>query len=244
MEVTPPARVWSRRRPPARFVTTRWSLVVEAAKPGGGEALSALCRAYWPPVHAFVQKRGLSAEDAADVTQGLFETLISRKDIANVDRARGKFRSWLLTCAQHYLYNWFSHRQCLTFGGKAVHVSAEAHAEELRTDLTPEREFERRWALTVLDRASLRLSQRYERMNKAAVFAHLHVGVSGQTCETNDKTLALLLGKSVVAIKVERHRLKADFKECIRAEVQDTLTDPDADAVEDEIRRLIDALST
>lgn len=224
-----------------RFGTTRWSLVTRAASPGGNQALSELCRAYWHPVRLFIQSHGVSPEDSADVTQELFENLLARNGIASVDRTRGQFRSWLRTCARNHLYNWFARKKGLAVGGRAVHVNVDSHCDELRSELTPDRLFDRQWALTVLERALGRLRTRYERANKSALFAHLHVGLSGQVSEASDKQLSALLGKSVGALKVERHRLKQRFHDCLREEVAETVATP-AD-VEAELRRLIDALS-
>jgi RNA polymerase sigma-70 factor (ECF subfamily) len=214
---------------------------MQAAGPGGVSALAELCRAYWSPVNAFIQGHGVSREDAADVTQEFFERLLARNDIARADQTRGQFRSWLRTCARNHLYNWFAQRKSLTAGGKAVHVDIEMHANELPDELTAERLFDRRWALTVLDRALVRLKQRYERANKLDLFTHLHVGLAGGASTVSDAQLSLLLGRSVGALKVERHRLKQRFQECLRAEVSETVAEPaDVDA---EIRRLIDALA-
>jgi RNA polymerase sigma factor (sigma-70 family) len=225
-----------------RFLTTRWSLVVQAAEPGGAAALAALCRDYWTPVHAFIQGHGVSSEDAADVTQEFFEALLARNAIARVDQARGQFRSWLRSCARNHLYNWFAKRRGLAVGGRAVHVSADLHADELRNDETAERLFDRRWALTVLERALSRLKARYERAGKGDLFTHLHGGLGGGGgSEHNDKELSILLGKSVGAIKVERHRLKRRFQECLRAEVLETVASPSD--VDEELKRLIEALT-
>ncbi|HEX6242214.1 MAG TPA: sigma-70 family RNA polymerase sigma factor, partial [Polyangiales bacterium] len=129
----------------------------KAAGPGGRQALSELFRAYWQPVRLFVQSHGVSAEDAADVTQELFENLLLRNDLARVDRARGQFRSWLRTCARNHLYNWLARRRCARVGGRAVHVSVDSQCEALQSPMTPDRLFDRNWALTLLDRALVRL---------------------------------------------------------------------------------------
>jgi RNA polymerase sigma-70 factor (ECF subfamily) len=120
-------------------------------------------------------------------------------------------------------------------------VSADVHADELQNDETAERLFDRRWALTVLERALSRLEARYERANKGELFAHLHGGLAGGAAEHSDKELSLLLGKSAGAIKVERHRLKQRFQECLRAEVIETVASPSE--VDDELKRLIEALA-
>ncbi|HKO90855.1 MAG TPA: sigma-70 family RNA polymerase sigma factor, partial [Polyangiaceae bacterium] len=211
----------SDRLPPARrFDTTRWSLVLRAGEPGGKQALSELFRAYWQPVRMFIQNHGVSAEDAADVTQELFERLLVRNDLARVDRNRGQFRSWLRTCARNHLYNWLAHRRCARVGGRAVHVSVESQCEALHSSAqTPDRLFDRNWALTLLDRALVRLRRRYERVQRLALFEALAPGPRSQAAELNDVQWAARLGTSAGAIKVERHRMNQRFQECLRAEV-------------------------
>jgi RNA polymerase sigma-70 factor (ECF subfamily) len=226
---------------PRRFSTTRWSLVIRAAESDGQQALSELCRAYWHPVHVFIQGHGLSSHDAADVTQELFERLLARNDIAKVDRARGQFRSWLRTCARNHMYNWLARKRRVSAGGRAVHVSTDVQLEALPDELTPDRLFDRHFAMTLLDRALARLRQRYERANKGVLFAHLQGGISGAAAELCDAELALRVGKSVGALKVERHRLKQRFQECLREEVAETVAGPGE--IDDELRRLIDALA-
>jgi RNA polymerase sigma-70 factor (ECF subfamily) len=227
-----------------RFATTRWSLVTQAAEPGGVAALSELCRAYWSPVHAFIQGHGVSAEDAADVTQEFFETLLARNDLARADRTRGQFRSWLRTCARNHLYNWFARRRGLRVGGRAVHVSvdaAEGLAEASLDTQDAERMYDRRWAQTVIDRALGRLEQRYLRADKRELFARLQVGLSGAPSDGSDRQLSLVLGKSVGAIKVERHRMRKRFLECLKVEVAETVSD--LSEIDAELRRLLEALS-
>ena len=223
------------------FATTHWSLVVRAKSPDGQRALAELCRRYWAPVHAFIRGLGLTPEDAADVTQGLFESLLKRNDFATVDRTRGRFRSWLRACARNYVASWFEHHGGVTVGAKATHVSVDSCQDVLRDELTPDRSFDRQWALTVLSCALARLRCRYERANKVELFVHLHPGLGDSAEGLPDKDLAPLLGKSVGAIKVERHRLRRRFHECVRAEVAQTVAD-EGD-VEEELRRLIDALA-
>jgi RNA polymerase sigma factor (sigma-70 family) len=233
--------VCTSRTAPQRFTTTRWSLILQANEGDGRAALGELCRAYWSPVNAFIRGHGLSQEDAADVTQSFFEKLLTRNDLGRADQARGKFRSWLRTCARNHLYNWFEAGGGITVGGQALHVDVETHAHELKDEQTAERFFDRRWALTVLDRALARLKQRYERGGKADIFEHLRGEVSGDPSTKSDKDLSRLLGKSVSAIKVQRLRLRQRFKECLRAEVCETVASQKD--VDEEIRRLIDALA-
>lgn len=230
-----------------RFATTRWSIVLEAAEPEGQRALSLLCRHYWYPIYSFVREQGVDAHDAADVTQGFFEKLLTRNDIAGVRPEKGQFRSWLRACARNYLHNWFAHRRTIAAGGRAVLVSIDATwaEERLRLEakdqLGPDRLFERRWALTVLERALARLGDRYERAGKAHVFRCLYETLGGARVGASDAELSAALGKSAGAVKVERHRMKRLFHDCLRAEVAKTVSGPAG--VDDELRRLIDALS-
>jgi RNA polymerase sigma factor (sigma-70 family) len=222
-------------------------MVFKAAEPEGEQALSLLCRSYWYPIYSFVRGHGLSTEDAADVTQGFFEKLLARNDIASVDPEKGQFRSWLRACARNYLRNWFAHRHTFAAGGRAVIINIDSAAAEERLrleakdQLSPERLFDRRWALALMERALERLGDQYARAGKAQVFGCLHetLGVDGSGA--TDLELAALLGKSAGAVKVERHRMKRRFQECVRAEVAKTVSG--SRCVDEEIRRLIDALS-
>jgi RNA polymerase sigma factor (sigma-70 family) len=230
-----------------RFATTRWSIVFEAAEPQGARALSLLCQRYWYPIYAFVRGHGLDAEDAADVTQGFFEQLLLRNDLAALSPEKGQFRSWLRACARNYLCNWFAHRRTVAAGGRALHVSIDsARAEErlrleAKEQVGPDRLFDRRWALAVMERALTRLGEHYQRAGKAQVFRCLYETLGGDACGASDLELATLLGKSAGAVKVERHRMKRRFQACLRAEVATTISG--AGRIDDEIRRLIDALS-
>jgi RNA polymerase sigma factor (sigma-70 family) len=222
-------------------------MVFKAAEPEGEQALSLLCRSYWYPIYSFVRGHGLSTEDAADVTQGFFEKLLARNDIASVDPEKGQFRSWLRACARNYLRNWFAHRHKLTAGGRAVLVNIDTAAAEERLrleakdQLSPERLFDRRWALALLQRALSRLADHYARAGKAHVFGCLHETLGGDGSGATDLELSALLGKSAGAVKVERHRMKRRFQECLRAEVAKTVSG--SRCVDEEIRRLVDALS-
>ena len=245
---TPPRRpqVSARAAAARRFVTTRWSIVHRARGPDAAAALTELCRSYWYPVYSYVRAHAIGPEDAADITQGLFEQLLTRNDIATVDPAKGQFRSWLRACARNYLRNWFAHRRTLCSGGGAPHVPIDTAAAEERLRLEasdgqdPERLFDRRWALELIERALTALRAHYERAGKAELFRHLHAGLGGRG-DTPDSDLARLLGKSSGAIKVERHRMRQRFHGCLRREVAHTV--PTRADVDDELRRLLDALA-
>src|SRR4051812_39897644 len=144
---------------PAPFVTTRWSVVLDAASesaPASREALETLCRAYWPPIYAFVRRRGYSPEDAQDLTQAFFAHFLERKlaSVANPDR--GRFRTFLLHCCEYFMAKHWRDSQRLKRGGGREFlpldtVSAEEwYHRDLIDPLTPEHLYERRWALPLL----------------------------------------------------------------------------------------------
>jgi len=244
--------------PPAlhKFETTRWSIVVKAGKRDGQDALLYLCRAYWHPVYAFVRSLGVSADDAADVTQGfLLATLLERDDLAKLDPNRGKFRSWLRTCARYYVNNWRDYEKRRPLAS-AVRIDIDGtYAEsclrsESAQELSPDRVFDRRWALTVIERAMSRLRKQYRKTGKEALVDQLERRLNEAEDQITDAELAARLGKSSGAVRVERHRmlhndlarhLSADVRLHLRAEVAETLED--AECIDAEVRELLEALS-
>src|SRR5688572_19911422 len=143
-----------------QFHTTHWSLVVAAANPSGQEsktALADLCQAYWYPLYAFLRRRGNSTEDAADLTQGFFATLLEKGYLADADPDRGRFRSFLLTAVARFATKEHDRAAALKRGGGQRHLSLDFGEGERRyqrepaDNWSPERIFERRWALTLLD---------------------------------------------------------------------------------------------
>lgn len=234
---------------PRRWAATRLSLVKRAGESMAREDLSALCELYWYPVHSFICSLGVGAEDARDITQGfLTAKLLERNSIAAFDPARSSFRAWLRTCARYYVSNWRAHVRTETAGGKAVHISLDAATATERARLeprdwvTPERLFDKHHAQAVVGRALASLRDQYAKAGKAEVFAQLLGAALEQDGRAlTNRELAVLLGKSEGAVKVEKHRLvRRDFVKCLRAEVSRTLVGPGS--LDDEIRQLIEAL--
>lgn len=232
----------------ARFQTTRWSVVLAARtgqSPASREALERLCSAYWFPVYAFVRRYGYGAEDARDLTQGYFVRLIERHDLKEVDPGLGRFRSFLLASVQHFLSNELDRVRAKKRAPEQPLLSldesdAESHyGLEPADDDTPERFFERKWARTVLDRAMARLAGEWNDPVRVRRFEALR----GYLTETEAGTYAQTgesIGMSEDAVKVAVYRLRRRFGELLRAEIADTLQEPDE--VDDEIRFLADAL--
>ena len=165
----------SQRPSDARFPSTCWSRVVAAADPGHPEAraaLAELCAAYWFPVYALVRRKGHDPDAALDLTQDYFARLLEKPVLAAADRRKGRFRAFLLTDCVHFLANAHDRAGALKRGGGRTFVPIDAGAAEGRYgaepahDLTPERLFERTWALTLLAAVFEALRREYESEGK------------------------------------------------------------------------------
>ena len=232
-----------------RFTTTHWSLVLAAAgteDAHGREALAKLCQVYWYPLYAFVRRQGHGPHDAQDLTQEFFMRLLEKDYLGDVDRSKGKFRSFLLAALKHFLSKEWARAKTLKRGGGHTLVpldtlSAEdRYRREPEDNATPERLFERRWALTLLDRVLTRLSEEYETTGKRAMFEQLQGCLTGDSDLLPYAELAARLGMTEGAVKVAVHRLRQRYRGVLRDEIAQTVADPAE--IDDEIRQLFSAL--
>jgi RNA polymerase sigma-70 factor (ECF subfamily) len=235
-----------------RFASTHWSVVVAARRrssPESREALATLCRAYWYPLYAFVRRQGYSAADAQDLTQGFFARLLQKQFLAAVEREKGKFRSFLLAAMKHFLANERDRARAQKRGGGAI-VSLETldfetaesrYRREPAHNVTAERIFERRWALTLLDRVLDRLVAEYAVAGKALLFEQLKDCLTAPDSARSYAELAATLAMTEGAVKVAVHRLRRRYRELLRDEIAQTVADPRE--VDDEIRQLFAALA-
>lgn len=228
------------------FQTTRWTLVRAAGLADGSErraALETLCRAYWPPVYAFVRRGGASVVQAEELTQGFFARLLASDDFARADPERGRFRGYLLGALRHFLANEHAREQALRRGPRPLSLdSAMLSGVELGlapSPATPEREFERAWAAAVIDRARARLSDEQEEAGKGAQWRALEPHLARADERGHGEELAATLGISANAVRVALHRLRRRFGELVRDEVRETVGPGE---VEDEVRELRRAL--
>jgi RNA polymerase sigma factor (sigma-70 family) len=226
------------------FATTRWSLVAAAqdpAAPHAREALADLCRVYWPPVYAYARRRGHDHHAAQDLTQAFFARLLEKNDLAAADRTRGRFRAFLLTACQHFLANRHDHDTAKKRGGGRAHVPLDfaGRAPEPADDETPERAFDRQWALGLLDRALGELRAEYAGSGRATLFDALKDCLAGGA-EVPHAEKARDLGMTEGAVKVAVHRLRQRYRDRLRGLIADTVAGPDE--VDDEIRDLFAAL--
>jgi RNA polymerase sigma-70 factor (ECF subfamily) len=231
------------------FATTRWSIVLAAGdqqSPDSQEALASLCKAYWYPVYAFVRRQGIDADQAQDLAQEFFTRFLEKRYLDVVDPNKGRFRSFLLTCCKHFLSNERDRAAALKRGGAAKIVSMDFADAESRYGqepahlLTPDRLFERRWALTLLDQALVRLRREFVDAGKHLLFDELKAYLTGEAGARPYDDVAASLGMSVGAVKVAVHRLRGRYRELLREEIARTLGDKDN--IDDEIRDLFAAL--
>lgn len=230
------------------FATTRWSLVAAANDPAGPharEALADLCRAYWPAVYAYVRRRGHDHHAAQDLTQAFFARLLEKNDLAAADRTRGRFRSFLLAACGHFLANQHDHDGARKRGGGRGHVpldfavaGGQSGREPSAAD-SPERAFDREWALGLLDRAVGELRAEYAGSGRAALFDALKDALAGGP-DVPHAEKARELGLTEGAVKVAVHRLRQRYRARLRGLIADTVAGPDE--VDDEIRDLFAAL--
>ena len=239
---------------PRAFVTTRWSLVLSAAKSGSGEgkdALAELCRTYWRPIFSFVCRRGYSTQDAQDLTQDFFVMILERNWFEHADPNRGRFRSLLLKSLQNFLINATEKAHARKRGGDVKFVSwddwmSEAPSQipisaQALDSLAPERLFDLRWAVTVVEHALRRLREECERKGKLRLFHALSGYITAERDEVSYSKLSTTLGVSETAVKKQLRSMRLRYRSLLRDEVAHTVADPAE--VEDEIRHLCAALA-
>lgn len=236
---------------PAQFRTTHWSVVLAAggapSSPEAKAALETLCRAYWPPLYAFLRRRGHDVHAAQDLTQGFFARLLEKGDLRLPDPARGRFRSFLLAALRHYEANEWDRDRAQKRGGGADPVplhpelAESAYGRHAAHEETAERTYDRCWALATLDRALIGVGQEYAQTGRNRLFDVLKPYLVGDPMAAGHREAASALQISVSAVKVSVHRLRRRFRDLLRAEIAQTVERPEE--VEDEIRALFAAIS-
>jgi len=219
---------------------------VHDSRPDAQAALATLCATYWYPLYAYVRRLGYKAEDAQDLTQGFFAVLLEKQYVKAADRERGRFRSFLLTAFKRFMSKEYDRAHAQKRGGKKGPVSLNLDSGESRYalepshDVTPEAIYQRRWALTVLDRVIVRLRQAYADAGKEKVFDGVKAFLTGETGAPPYERVARELGMSEGAVKVAVHRLRRRYRDLLRSEIAQTVADPEA--VEDELKYLLAVL--
>ena len=234
---------------PSEFPTTRWSLVAAAGDPHRKEtrsALVSLCENYWYPLYAYLRRRGYSADQAQDLTQEFFTRLLEGRYLDRADPEKGRFRSFILTCLKFFVADEEDRQRAQKRGGGTVvplefSSGEERYQREPAHDETPERIFERRWALSVLDRVVEKLREEFVQHGRPQHFELLKVFLLGRS-DAPYAALAREMNTSEGALKVAIHRLRKRYRELFRQEIADTVADP-AD-VESELRYLAAVLTS
>jgi len=232
----------------SQFPTTRWTLVVAAGDPRRKEtrvALVSLCENYWYPLYAYLRRRGYPADQAQDLTQEFFVRLLEGRYLDRADPEKGRFRSFILTSLKFFVADESDRNRAQKRGGGAVvplefSSGEERYQREPAHDETPERIFERRWALAVLDRVVETLRNEFILHGRPEHFERLKVFLLGQS-DTPYAELAREMNTSEGALKVAIHRLRKRYRELFRQEIADTVADPAE--VEAELRFLATVLT-
>ena len=241
----------SESNPTPQFPTTCWSRVARAGDLGRDDAraaLAELCAAYWYPVYALFRRLGHAEADALDLTQGYFTRLLEKPVLAAADRTRGRFRAFLRADCGFFLKDHRDRGRAEKRGGGRPPLSIDARDAEGRyrvepaDRLTPERLFDRAWALTLLGRALDRLAADYAATGRGPLFERLQGVLTGGRRSAPFAAIGRELGLSEPAVQQAAGRLRKRYREALRVEIAATLGDPSDAAVEAEIRDLFEAL--
>ena len=219
----------------ATFVTTHWSVVLTARRSDttrAQAALARLCQAYWYPLYAYVRRRGYGPHDAQDLTQEFFARLLAQNWLAQADRERGRFRTFLLAALSHFLANEWDKARAQKRGGAVQLVPLQLDSAETRygqepaDPVTPEQCFERRWALALLDEVLNRLRQEQVASGAGELFDTLKPCLVGNRQAQPYAALAARLGMTEGAVKVAVHRLRQRYRQLLREEIANTVATP------------------
>jgi RNA polymerase sigma-70 factor (ECF subfamily) len=236
---------------PERFATTHWSVIVAARDgdaPQAREALAALCQTYWYPLYVYIRRQGYSWDEAQDMTQEFFARLLEKEALRLVDPAKGKFRSFLIAACKHFLANERDRARAVKHGGGHVFLPIDGRDAESRYQSepahgqTPEKAFERRWALTLLNQVLGRLRAQFQGADKGRLFDRLKGFLSKEKTAGGYEQAAQELGMTEGAVKVAVHRLRQRYRELLREEIGQTVRDPGQ--IDEEIRDLFHALGS
>jgi RNA polymerase sigma-70 factor (ECF subfamily) len=234
----------------AGFVPTRWTVVLTAARSDtthAREALAQLCQTYWYPLYACVRRKGYAPPDAEDLTQAFFARVLEEHFIAAADPAKGRFRSFLLTRLNHFLADEWDRLTAQKRGGGQRLIPLESGTADTRYQIepvdqySPDKLFEYRWAVTLLELVFARLRQEYESDGKTALFDELKECLAQTRAAVPYAEASARLGLSEGALRVAAHRLRQRYRDLLRAEIAETVSRPEE--VEEELRYLFRVLA-
>ena len=236
----------SQAPPTSVFQTTHWSVVLQAASGESSTALEKLCGGYWYPLYAFARRQGHNTADAEDLTQGFFELLLAKRYLKDVDRDKGRFRSFLLASFKHFLANEWKKANRQKRGGLAQTISFDAIAAEERYRHEPAEEssaelhFDRQWAKTILNAVMQKLRSEFDQAGKSDRFGELSALLFQEPPRGEYARLASLWKVTESGVRSSVQRIRQRYSTLFREEIASTLNDPRD--VESEIACLVNAL--
>jgi RNA polymerase sigma factor (sigma-70 family) len=232
------------------FATTRWTVVVAAGSrstPSADVALEELCATYWYPLYAYVRRRGYSREDSEDLTQSFFVRFLRKNYLEKLSVEHGKFRAFLIASLKHFLANEWDRSQRQKRGGGIPCLSLDWQDADARyqidpaDDLSPDKIYDRAWAVTLLERVISRLREENAKEGKAVLFDRLKPFLTVGRSDIPYAQAAVALAMAEGAVRVAVHRLRRRYRELLREEIGQTLSDPAQ--VEEEMRALFSAFA-
>jgi DNA-directed RNA polymerase specialized sigma24 family protein len=232
------------------FVTTRWTVVLAAGNKPTAQAnvaLEELCRTYWYPLYVYVRRQAPTREDAEDLTQAFFERFLEKNFLDDVRSEKGKFRAFLLAALKHFLANEWDRAHRQKRGGGVAHLPLDWRDADTRYQidppdtLSPDKLYDRAWAMTVLERVIVRLRDEHAAENKTAFFEKVKPFLMADRDAGPYAEIAIALGINEPALRVAVHRLRRRYRELLRDEISQTLMH--RDQLEEEMRALFQAFA-
>ena len=217
------------------FATTSWTMVMDAGRAGTAEAekaLAALCEIYWFPLYAYIRRHGRSKEDAEDLTQAFFGSLLNQGGLNRLDSANGRFRAFLLASLKNFLANEWDRATAKKRGGGIPHLSLDWESADTRFAIadgaapSPEVSFDREWALMLLERVVGMLGAEFRTQGKQHEFELLKGFLTSAGGDALSGEIAARLGIETGALRVRIHRMRKRYRELLKAEIASTLSDP------------------
>jgi len=215
--------------------------------PQSDGALEELCRTYWFPLYAYVRRRGHNKEDAEDLVQTFFARFLEKNYLAGLSAERGRFRAFLLAALKHFLANEWDKSQAQKRGGGAAHLSLDWQTADTKFQVaatnepSPDKAFDREWALALLAKVIERLQQECAADGKAKLFEHLKIFLTAGKGALSHADAAKKLGMDEPAVRVAVHRLRKRYRVLLRDEISQTLADESQ--VDEEMRALFGAFA-
>lgn len=233
-----------------RFATTHWSVVLQAGQPeapGYQQALETLCRGYWFPLYAYLRRHGYDSHQAEDYTQAFFCRVLEKQVLRLADSKRGRFRSFLLATLKNFLADERDRARAQKRGGGRKLLSIDfneaenQYALEPADRLSPEKLFDKSWALTVLERTMACLKTELAGKNKKELFDHLKIYLTAEKDSIPYRDTAAELNMTEAAVRTAVHRLRRHYRKSLRDEIAQTVTNEDQ--IDEEINDLFAALT-